>query len=74
MTATEKKRAAMLIQFAAFRQEIDNALGGVADTLARGEYAYACRQLSAISQHHARTSVDMRSIMVRHGWIANTDD
>jgi hypothetical protein len=69
-TPTDKRATAVRIEFQAYRTTIDKALGQVENHIAAGEYALACRIMAAVSQAQAKASVEMRSTLVRHGFIA----
>lgn len=60
----------MMMNFSDYRASLNEAMDDVAAALDRKEYAFACRQLSAISQTHARTSVNFRNVLTRNGFLA----
>jgi len=60
-------------EFRAYSREVQSSLSQVATALSRGEYALACQMMSAISQAQASASVQMRSTLVRHGFISRED-
>ena len=68
-------KSAMLENFDQYRISLDEAMDEVESSLKRNEYALACRQLSAISQQHARTSVAFRNALIKQGFLAReTED
>jgi hypothetical protein len=60
-------------EFKKYSKEVHGALAQVTQALSRGEYALACQMMSAISQAQASASVQMRSTLVRHGFISRED-
>lgn len=70
----ERMKTTMLESFTDYRAAIDEAMDDVATALGNGEYALACRQLSAISQQHARTSVSFRHTLIKQGFLARESE
>jgi hypothetical protein len=64
----------MMMAFGDYRASLSEAMDEVQAALDRKEYALACRQLSAISQTHARTSVNFRNVLTRNGFLAREGD
>jgi len=66
----------VIIEFQAYRQTLDNAMQEVEECLGKGEYALACRVMSAVSTTQAKASIEIRSTLVRNGFLAReaTDD
>lgn len=73
MAKLDDQKRHLTTEFRTYRDEIRDALRNVESALARGEYALACQMMSAISQAQASASVQMRSTLVRHGFISRED-
>ena len=69
-----KEHDRMLDGFKEYREAIHEAMGEVEATLGRKEYALACRQLSVISQSHAKTSVQLRNALIRNGFLSRESE
>ena len=66
----QRRRREMMGQFKEFRSTITKAYDEVAAAMERGEYAVAANLMQAISQSHARASINMRTVLVKHGFLA----
>jgi hypothetical protein len=69
-----KQHDLMLRAFQEYRSSLHESMGDVEAALDRKEYALACRQLSAISQSHARTSVNLRNALIRNGFLSKESE
>lgn len=64
----------MIEGFREYRTALHESMGEVEAALERKEYGLACRQLSAISQSHARTSVNLRTALIRNGFLSRESE
>ena len=70
----ERSHELMMAGFQDYRASLEEAMDKVAESLEGKEYALACRQLSAISQTHARTSVNFRNTLIKQGFLARESE
>lgn len=66
----EQRRAEVVRQLEEYRSATLDALDAVISSVNRGEYAHACNLMAAISQQQGKTSVNMRAVLVKNGFIA----
>lgn len=73
-TALEAKREEMIKQVEEYRTQVTDAFDEILASLRKGEYAGACSIMSTLSKHQAQASVNMRTVLIRHGFIAREKD
>lgn len=70
----EARRNQLIEEVEKYRTQVTDALDGVADALKRGEYPRACSVMATLSAHQARTSVMMRAVLIKNGFMGQERD
>lgn len=65
----EQRRNEMIRQLEDYKTATTDALDEVIASLGRGEYAGACQLMGDISKQQAQTSVKMRAVLVKNGFM-----
>lgn len=65
----DSRREEMIEEFKAYRAQVNEGFDGIEEALEKGEYALACNLMNTISTHQGQASVNMRSVLVRFGFI-----
>lgn len=66
----EQRKKELIIEVNKYKDQVNTALEEVAASLARGEYAHACSVMGTLSSHQAKASVQMRTILIKNGFMA----
>lgn len=65
----EAKREELVQQFNNYATQVKDGLDEVNNALSLGEYARACAIMNTISSHQAQSSIKMRAVLVKFGFI-----
>lgn len=68
------KRDALIEQLNKYRDQVNSAFDEVEESLRKGEYARACEVMSLLSNSHAQTSINVRTTLIRNGFLSRERD
>lgn len=70
----EARRDEVIDNLQKYRTQVNDAFDAIEQAISKGEYAYACSLMSAVSSHQGQASVNMRTTLVRYGFLARERD